>query len=187
MTASVDTNYIGRSGQRAVMAELLSRGLNVAIPEVDVGDDIFAFRDGREESVRVQVKTTFSPRRDGEPGYRVQFKIPINQLERLDSPRLVYVLAVRDNSVWTDFLVIPRRSLKRLWEESGIGTEDEGRLVLSMRFRPDGSVACGPADLRVFRNGWVFLTAALPTASNSLRESETAEGGVAADDGLCDW
>lgn len=31
--------YIGRSGQLAVMAEFLYRGYNVAIPEVDVGDD----------------------------------------------------------------------------------------------------------------------------------------------------
>ena len=33
--------YSGRAGQMAVMAEFLIRGYNVAIPEVDVGDDIF--------------------------------------------------------------------------------------------------------------------------------------------------
>jgi hypothetical protein len=32
--------YNGRAGQLAVMAELLLRGWNVAIPEVDVGDDV---------------------------------------------------------------------------------------------------------------------------------------------------
>jgi hypothetical protein len=34
-------NYVGRAGQLAVMAEFLLRGYNVAIPEVDEGDDIF--------------------------------------------------------------------------------------------------------------------------------------------------
>lgn len=33
--------YLGHAGQMAVMAEFLVRGYNVAIPEVDVGDDIF--------------------------------------------------------------------------------------------------------------------------------------------------
>lgn len=37
--------YVGRAGQLAVMAELLLRGYNVAIPEVDVGDDVFVVRD----------------------------------------------------------------------------------------------------------------------------------------------
>ena len=37
--------YTGRAGQLAVMAELLLRGWNTAIPEVDVGDDIFVVRD----------------------------------------------------------------------------------------------------------------------------------------------
>lgn len=33
--------YVGRAGQMAAMAEFLLRGYNVAVPEVDVGDDIF--------------------------------------------------------------------------------------------------------------------------------------------------
>jgi hypothetical protein len=32
--------YTGRSGQFAVMAEFLRRGYNVAIPEIDIGEDI---------------------------------------------------------------------------------------------------------------------------------------------------
>ena len=37
--------YTGRSGHFVVMAEFLYRGYNVAIPEVDVGDDIFVVKD----------------------------------------------------------------------------------------------------------------------------------------------
>lgn len=33
--------YVGRAGQMAVMAEFLLRGWNVALPEVDIGEDIF--------------------------------------------------------------------------------------------------------------------------------------------------
>ena len=49
--------YTGRSGQMAVMAELLDLGCNVAIPEVDVGKDLFAFQDDEEGVTHIQVKT----------------------------------------------------------------------------------------------------------------------------------
>jgi hypothetical protein len=39
--------YLGKAGQMAVMSEFLARGWNVAVPEVDVGDDLS----------RIQVKT----------------------------------------------------------------------------------------------------------------------------------
>src|SRR3954468_17919885 len=49
--------YTGRSGQMAIMAELLARGSNVAIPEIDVGQDLFAFLDGQSAVDRLQIKT----------------------------------------------------------------------------------------------------------------------------------
>ena len=49
--------FTGSSGQMAVMGELLHRKSNAAIPLVDVGTDVFAFRDDREEVARIQVKT----------------------------------------------------------------------------------------------------------------------------------
>lgn len=49
--------YLGRAGQMAVMAEFLVRGYNVAIPEVDIGDDIFVVRDDDGEYSRIQVKS----------------------------------------------------------------------------------------------------------------------------------
>ena len=33
--------HIGKAGHLAVMAEFANRGYNVAIPEIDIGDDIF--------------------------------------------------------------------------------------------------------------------------------------------------
>ena len=49
--------YLGRSGQFAVMSELLYRRRNTAIPEVDVGDDVFVVRDKDDIVTRVQVKS----------------------------------------------------------------------------------------------------------------------------------
>ena len=49
--------FSGASGQMAVKGELLHRQCNAAVPHVDVGTDLFAFRDDREEVARIQVKT----------------------------------------------------------------------------------------------------------------------------------
>jgi hypothetical protein len=49
--------YVGRAGQLAVMAELSWRGYNIAIPEIDIGDDVFAVNDLTGHMWRLQVKT----------------------------------------------------------------------------------------------------------------------------------
>lgn len=55
--------YLGKAGQFAVMAECLMRGFNVAIPEVDIGDDLFVVNDQSGNYRRIQVKTvTATPR-----------------------------------------------------------------------------------------------------------------------------
>jgi hypothetical protein len=39
------------------MAELALRGYNVAIQEIDIGDDVFVLNDSTKQAVRIQVKT----------------------------------------------------------------------------------------------------------------------------------
>jgi hypothetical protein len=56
-------SYVGRSGQLAAMSEFLLRGYNVAIPEVDVGDDIFVVYDRLPKLWRIQVKTAIGVER----------------------------------------------------------------------------------------------------------------------------
>src|SRR4051794_33366596 len=88
--------YTGRSGQLAVVAELLNRQRNVAIPEVDVGEDLFAFRDRVNEPVtRIQVKTANATRRKTAGRYSARFSVPFAQLDAPDEPALHYVFAVR--------------------------------------------------------------------------------------------
>ncbi len=55
-TATEDL-YTGMSGQFAAMSEFLWRGYNVAIPAVDVGEDIFVVEAAQSVLRRVQVKT----------------------------------------------------------------------------------------------------------------------------------
>ncbi len=59
------------------MAELLWRGWNVALPEVDLGDDVFVVKDEDGEMFRVQVKTATA--REQQASYVAQFRVDLNQ------------------------------------------------------------------------------------------------------------
>ena len=49
--------HVGKAGQLAVMSEFALRGYNVAIPEIDTGDDVFVVNDQKGAMSRIQVKT----------------------------------------------------------------------------------------------------------------------------------
>ena len=72
--------FSGGSGQMAVMGELLHRKCNAAIPLVDVGTDVFAFREDREEVARIQVKTEAGTWYKRAEGYSAKFGVPMKQL-----------------------------------------------------------------------------------------------------------
>ena len=109
-----DDSFTGRAAQLAVMAELLRLRCNAAIPEVDLGTDVFVFKDDREEVVRLQVKACTVPLiyADGS-GYSAKFALPMKQFRRLDDrPPLYYALAVLRDDRWVDFLVVSRARLQ---------------------------------------------------------------------------
>jgi hypothetical protein len=149
----------------AVMAELLFRKCNAAIPEVDVGTDVFAFHDTREEVARVQVKTAQGSRYRRGTGYSAQFSIPLKQLEWPDRPPLYYALAVRLEGQYVDFLIMGRAQLNDYWNgPQKFGTSDgRGNLVLTVQFRD--RILSGEVDLTEYRNAWGILPplAPLPT------------------------
>jgi hypothetical protein len=148
--------YTGRGGQMAVLAELLERECNAAVPEVDVGTDVFAFRDDREDVARIQVKTAH-----GTPyteGYSAQFRVPIQQLNRPDRPRLFYALVARLGDRYADFLIISRVTLQEYWTgDKNFATWDKqnNEAVLTVQFR--AQVICGEVDLTRHRNDWTSL------------------------------
>ena len=172
--------FSGGSGQLAAMAELLHRKCNAAIPTIDVGTDVFGFRDDREEVARIQVKTEAGTWYKRGEGYSAKFGIPINQLKRTDAPPLFYALAVRLDNQWGSFIVISRAKLQQLWTD-GCGSENEksGDLELHIQFRPGKkteadevlakeqklTAVCGKFDLTDYINAWESLPPLKPPAA----------------------
>jgi len=142
--------YVGRSGQLAVMGEFLFRGYNVAVPEVDVGEDLFVIRDEDGDLYRIQVKSAVGK---GKKIVSGTFKVPLVQLNRDFTPELFYVFALRHGGLWREFLLIPRATLLGLRTNSRIGNVIETDLILSLSFT-ESEVRCREVNLQQFRNNW---------------------------------
>jgi hypothetical protein len=155
VAAGVLASFTGSSGQMAVMAEFLHRGINVAVPVVDAGDDVFVVRHDEETVTRVQVKTANG---DGDAvSYSAQFSLPLAQLNRVEPPALVYVFAVRHLGRWLDFVVIRRPTLQQIRADFEVGStfqkKNKEYLNLTLSFTAD-DVRNKGASFKKYRNAW---------------------------------
>lgn len=136
--------YLGKAGHLTVMSEFLTRGWNVAIPEVDVGDDIFVVQDDNGTLRRVQVKTSTSTQRQN--GFSGQFNVPLKQLRNLANIPVHYVFIVRNSDLWTKPVIIRQDYLLDYLQNEKIGSESEGNLNLYYSYSSD-KIACSGLDL----------------------------------------
>lgn len=135
----------------AVMAEFLLRGWNVALPEIDLGEDLYVINDQTGDLTRIQVKTaTARPQRDG---YSAQFNVSLQQIHSPRIPDLVYVFAVRSEAGWEPFVIMERAALRREQEVHGAGSVSGDSVVL--RFVAAGeSLTCSGRDFRAYQGDW---------------------------------
>lgn len=147
----VQNLYIGKSGQLAVMAEFLARGYNVAVPEVDRGDDIFVVKDQGGDLSRIQVKTAVA--REGRRGFTAKFSIPRRQLVLPTEPDLNYVFAIRRADRWDDFIIAGRKRLLAEHVDFGVGSAAGSNVVFSVSSSGVG-LRCRDRDWQEFRNDW---------------------------------
>jgi len=103
--ANQKKTHFGRAGEYLAMSELLLRGWNVAVPVVDVGDDVFVIDDADKRTLRLQVKSAEAA---GDGTFR--FKLSRSQLARGQPIELCYMFMLRLPAKWR-FLVIPRAAL----------------------------------------------------------------------------
>ena len=143
--------YLGKAGQLVVMSYFLIQGWNVAVPEVDVGDDLFVVEDKKGIFFRVQVKTAQAVERA--KGYSVQFNLSLAQIQTFTDPDIYYVFVICRNGQWTDLLVIPREDLTDLYSENNIGSVVKGQLILYITFK-EGKITCSNIDFTRFHNNF---------------------------------
>ena len=155
------SHYVGKAGQCAVMAELALRGYNVAIPEVDVGDDIFVLNDATGRLFRIQVKTAtgkrlVKPVKDRRP-YRCQFSLRRAHLKNSSKSGSYYVLAARCGGAWR-FLIFKTYILYRRIS-AGFGTRMPGgrhmvTVIFFERRKAKSSTLSNAIDLSQYAGSW---------------------------------
>ena len=121
--------HFGRAGEFFAMSELLLRGWNVAVPVVDVGDDVFVIDDNDKTTWRLQVKASERTRGgEGEGAARATeefcYSLSRKQLRTFQPVELFYMLMMRLERSWR-FLVIPREVLSEI-RKSFVEAEREG-------------------------------------------------------------
>lgn len=136
--------YLGKAGHLTIMSEFLIRGWNVAIPEVDIGDDIFVVQDDNGTLRRVQVKTSLSKIRKN--GYSGQFKLPLIQLKNISNILIHYVFVLRHGDSWTKPIIIRQDYLHNYFKNQKIGSEHDGNLTLYFSYSDD-KIFCSGVDL----------------------------------------
>lgn len=115
----MSTQYIGKAGHLAVMAELAIRGYNIAMPEIDIGDDIFAVKDDGGQMWRIQVKTSIGRRR--KKSWSGQFSVRERAITTPTTPELHFVFVIRTGVRWK-FVVISRAVLHNYVRADDLGS-----------------------------------------------------------------
>lgn len=169
-------SHFGMAGHFAAMSEFLLRGWNVAVPFVDVGDDVLVLEDAAATIYRVQVKSA-----DGEERRRAggniftygqldekdtHYTLSRAQLATAKDVELFYMLMVRWKDEWR-FLLIDRATLADLRKQF-VDTPREGRtgrppvddnnarndnLALHVTWTRDGASAWN-ANLKPYVDSW---------------------------------
>ena len=168
------------------MAEILARGWNVAVPEVDMGDDIFVAQDDGSRLTRVQVKTSAAEQSIGGAWTSKTIKLPSAQFFREgEEVPLTYVFALRTDDRW-EFVVVSRERLQDEWFQSerdrlratAVGRPVRGRPRKNPDQRPDPvalvvilsarDTTVWGRNLHSYRNNWeAFELLMLPSGEGA--------------------
>jgi hypothetical protein len=98
-------SHLGMAGHYAAMSEFLYRGYNVAVPAVDIGDDVYVVEDQAGTMWRLQVKTSDAPEtRVG------TYKLSRRQLREIKANELFFMFMLRWADRWR-FILIRRDKL----------------------------------------------------------------------------
>lgn len=128
------------------MSEFLILGWNVAIPEVDIGDDIFVVQDDNGILRRVQVKTSKSTSR--KLNYSAQFSVAVKSLQNITNILVHFVFLVRHNDKWSKPVIIRQDYLLEHFKNK-VGTEANGNVIFYFSYS-DEKVKCSGADFTTY-------------------------------------
>ncbi len=146
-----NNQYLGKAGHLFVMSEFLARGWNVAIPEVDVGDDILVLEDSSGNLAKVQVKTSNATLRKN--GFSAMFQVNYQHLSVLLGVLTYYIFVVRNDNNWEKLVLIPQNELFNYVISNNIGTRYGDSITLYFSYSKD-EITCSNINLSKYINNY---------------------------------
>lgn len=129
-TDKIDSNYVGKAGECAVMSELLFNGYNVNNMMVDEGIDIVASKGN--VFYYIQVKTRYVDETN-----RVNFQIKEGNHERYNGTQMRYVLVARakiGNDIRNIFFVFDIKLIDKFRFNGIIGESDANNISINIEY-----------------------------------------------------
>lgn len=134
---------LGKAGHLSVMAEFLMLGWNVAMPEVDIGDDIFVVQDDSGTLRRVQVKTSASTKM--KDSFSAQFSLSVKNLRNISNILVHYIFLVRHSEEWSKPVIIRQDYFLDHFENNQVGSEAKGKITFYFSYTGE-EVECSGQD-----------------------------------------
>jgi len=145
------SHYIGKAGHLALMGELCLRGYNVAMPEIDKGDDVFAVNDASGAMWRLQVKTSLGTQQ--KKSRRYGFRVKESQIQQAQTPELHFFFVMRKGGRWR-FLIMDRAVLRNYVNNQSLGTANGAYRQFNFVLHEDGRCVCSGIDLKNHISDW---------------------------------
>ncbi len=146
-----DTQHVGKSGQLAVMAELALRGYNVAIPEIDIGDDVFVVNNVSGSMWRIQVKTSRGRAQKNSRAF--QFRAAQASITNPQTPELHFAFVMRAPDRWR-FLIMDRAVLNNYVIGQHLGTAAGAFRQISITLHHNNTAVSSGIDLTHHLENW---------------------------------
>lgn len=140
-------SHLGMAGHYAAMAEFLYRGYNVAVPAVDIGDDVYVVEDQVGTMWRLQVKTS-----DPSEAAVGTYLLSRRQLREIKANELFFMFTIRWEGRWR-FVLIRRDKLAEIRDT--FEQADRSK----KRGRPPTSDADAKTDALALRIEWTAADA----------------------------
>lgn len=126
------------------MSEFSYRGYNVAIPEIDAGDDVFVVDDVKGTMWRIQVKTATPT--EQKRSRQFQFRSRESAIVTPVTPESTFIFVLRTANSWR-FLVVARNILHNYVVANTLGSLTGSYRQIRLTLHDDGRAISSKVDL----------------------------------------
>lgn len=163
-SSNIDKLYFGKAGHLFVMSELLLQKWNVAMPEVDIGDDIFVVRDKDSSFIKVQVKSANAMLKSSIT--TASFTTSLQQLRSSADGKLIYFFLVRKDKEWDKIIIIERTELWALYQKITKSIKiKSGRTpkTITIKLTYNGQkIKWKDENIESYHNKWIYFDHSAP-------------------------